>query len=102
MAEIVGILLRQICAASVSSHGFRSKLDDAEVALAGGALLSAKGRGKEGTASGARGVGPWAGSGFGPNRFPWPFSSFPFSFLFFSVFFFVNLQKHFKLIQINF
>jgi hypothetical protein len=48
--------------------------------MTGGVLSLAAGRGKEGTASGAWGIGPWAGSGFGPNRFPWPFSSFPFSF----------------------
>jgi hypothetical protein len=43
MAEIIRISLRKIRAASVSSRGFWTKLDNAEVALAGGVLLSVKG-----------------------------------------------------------
>jgi hypothetical protein len=88
MAKIVGILLRKICAVSVSSRGFRSKLDDAEVALAGGALLSAKGRGGGDTDSGycpRRAVG-WIWS-------PGPFIQF---FLFLSLFFSVFLCENFK------
>jgi hypothetical protein len=94
MAKIVGISLRKIHAASVSSRGFWTKLDDAEVALEGGVLLLAKRReGRGGTGLGARFVGPWASSGFGPNRFPWPFPLFPFLFFSFLIFF-CNLAKN--------
>jgi hypothetical protein len=38
--------------------------------LTGGVHLSARGREREGTASGAGGAGPWAASGAGPNGLP--------------------------------
>jgi hypothetical protein len=94
MAEIVGISLWKIRVASVPSCGFRTELDDAEVALAGGVLLSARRReGRGGTGSGAWFVGPWTGSRFRPNRFPWPFPLFPFLFAFSFLIFFCNLAK---------
>jgi hypothetical protein len=85
MAKIVRISLRKICAASVSSRGFRTKLDDFEVALAGGVLLSAKRReGRGSTGLGARflGRGPVLASGRIVSRGLFLFSLFFLLFLF--------------------
>jgi hypothetical protein len=48
--------------------------------LTGGSHLSARGRERGGTVSGAGGAGPWAASGVGPDRFPGALFYFYFSF----------------------
>jgi hypothetical protein len=69
--------------------------------LTGGSHLSARGRERGGTGSGAGGAGPWAASGAGPDRFPGAFSVFISPLLLFH-FCFLYLFKHFsKLIQID-
>jgi hypothetical protein len=57
-----------------------------------GAHMSAIRRGREDIGSGLFPAGPWAGSGFGPKRFPAALYSFSFSFLFFFCKFCKKLQ----------
>jgi hypothetical protein len=62
----------------IPAHDFHPEVrDDRE------AHMSAIRRGREDTGSGLFPAGPWAGSGFGPKRFPTALYSFSIYFLFF-------------------
>jgi hypothetical protein len=63
--------------------------------LTGGSHLSARGRERGGTVSGAGGAGPWAASRVGPDRFPGAFSIF-ILLCFFSISVFFISFKHFS------
>jgi hypothetical protein len=81
--EIVGIKSRgRSYYGELPTHDFRSEVRDDR-----GAHMSVIRRGREDTGSGLFPARPWAGSSFGPKRFPAALYSFSISFLyFFSVF----------------